>query len=56
VTGSGGTGGTMVVNNNTVVSSTTISSVSNTETKWYAASAGGPGQLVKITSWVGSQG
>jgi hypothetical protein len=56
VTGSGGTGGTMVVNNNTVVSSTTIASQSNVETKWYAASAGGQGQVVKITSWVGSQG
>ena len=56
VTGSGGTGGTMVVNNNTVVSSQTIASVANAETKWVAASAGGIGQLIKITSWVGSQG
>jgi hypothetical protein len=56
VTGAGGSGGTMVVNNNTNVGSQTIASVSNVETKWQAASAGGPGQLVKITSWVGSQG
>ena len=56
VTGTGGTGGTMVVNNNTVVSSQTISTVSNVETKWYAASAAGAGGIVKITSWVGSQG
>jgi hypothetical protein len=56
VTGSGGSGGTMVVNNNTVVSSTTITSQATVETKWYAASAGITGQLVKITSWVGTQG
>jgi hypothetical protein len=56
VTGTGGSGGTMVVNNNTVVSSQTISSASNVETKWVAASAGLPGALVKVTSWVGSQG
>jgi hypothetical protein len=56
VTGTGGTGGTMVVNNNTVVSSQTIASVATVETKWVAASAGGPGQLIKMTSWVGSQG
>jgi hypothetical protein len=56
VTGSGGTGGTMVVNNNTVVSSTTITSQANIETKWVAVSAGITGQLVKMTSWVGSQG
>ena len=56
VTGAGGSGGTMVVSNNTVVSSQTIASAANVETKWVAASAGGPGQLVKMTSWVGSQG
>jgi hypothetical protein len=56
VTGTGGTGGTMVVNNNTVVSSQTIATAANTETKWYAASAGGPGAAIKITSWVGTQG
>jgi len=56
VTGSGGSGGTMVVSNNTVVSSQTISTASNVETKFVAASAGQPGALIKITSWVGSQG
>jgi hypothetical protein len=55
VTGSGGTGGTMVVSNNTVVSSQTISSVSNVETKWYAVSAAVAGGLVKISSWIGTQ-
>ena len=50
VTGSGGTGGTMVVNNNTVVSSQTISSVSNVETPWYAVSEGQVGELVKIST------
>jgi|HubBroStandDraft_4_1064222.scaffolds.fasta_scaffold00019_2 hypothetical protein len=54
-TGTGGAG-TYVVNNNTVVSSTAISAYGNVETKWYAASGGLPGELVKITSWVGSQG
>lgn len=56
VTGTGGSGGTMVVTNNTPVSSQVISTASNVETKWYASSAGLAGQLVKITSWVGSQG
>jgi len=54
VTGSGGSGGTMVVNNNTVVASSTISSQANVETKWYAQSAGGNGAAIKISSWVGS--
>jgi hypothetical protein len=56
VSGTGGSSGTMVVDNNTVVSSQAIDSVGNVETKWYAASAGIAGQLVKITSWVGAQG
>lgn len=50
LTGSGGTGGTMAVNNNTVVSSTTITASVAVETKWFAASAGQAGELVKITS------
>jgi hypothetical protein len=54
-TGTGGTG-TYIVNNNTVVGSTTITANGNVETKWVAASAARPGGLVKITSWVGSQG
>jgi hypothetical protein len=49
VTGSGGTGGTMVVNNNTVVSSTTITASVAVETKWYAMSSGQNGELVKIS-------
>jgi len=56
VSGAGGTGATMVVDNNTVVSSQAIDSVSNVETKWYAASSAQPGGYVKLTSWVGSQG
>jgi hypothetical protein len=56
ISGSGGTGSTFVVNNNTVVSSQSISSVGNVETKWVAASSGAPGALIKITSWVGTQG
>ena len=56
VSGSGGSSGTMVVDNNTNVGSQTIASAANVETKWYAASAGIAGALIKITSWVGSQG
>lgn len=55
LTGNGGTGATMIVNNNTALSQTIVT-YGNTETKWYAASAGGQNQLVKMTSWVGSQG
>jgi hypothetical protein len=55
VSGSGGSGGTMIVDNNTSLSQT-IATYANVETKWYAASAGGKGALVKITSWVGTQG
>jgi hypothetical protein len=50
LTGSGGTGGTMVVTNNTVVASTTITASTAVETKWYAMSAGLAGELVKISS------
>lgn len=50
LTGTGGSGSTMVVDNNTVVSSQTISAVENVETKWYAMSAALPGGIVKITS------
>lgn len=56
VTGTGGSSGTMVVNNNTNVGSQTIATSANVETKWYAASAGGPGAAIKITSWQGTQG
>jgi hypothetical protein len=50
LTGTGGTGGTMVVDNNTVVSSQTISAVSNIETKWYARSGGAAGAIIKISN------
>lgn len=49
VTGTGGTGGTMVVDVNTVVSSTTITASAAIETKWYARSTGANGELVKIS-------
>jgi hypothetical protein len=50
IAGSGGTGGTMVVDVNTVVSSTTITASLAVETKFYARSSGLPGELVKISS------
>lgn len=53
ISGTGGAG-TYAVNNNTVVSSTAITAGTSIETKWYARSAGLPGELVKISSW--SQG
>lgn len=56
LTGTGGNGSTFAVNNNTVVSSQAINAFGNVETKWYAASSAQPGGLVKITSWVGTQG
>ena len=49
VTGSGGSGGTMVVNNNTLVTSTTITASLAVETKWYAMSTGIAGALVKMS-------
>jgi hypothetical protein len=56
LTGAGGSASTFAVNISQTVGSGAIASVANVETKWYAASAGGPGQAIKITSWVGSQG
>jgi hypothetical protein len=56
LTGTGNAGSTFAVNNNTPVSSQSISAVGAVETKWVAASVAQPGGLVKITSWVGSQG
>ena len=53
--GVGGTG-TYVVSTGTGVGSGAINANGNIETKWSAASAGGVGALVKMTSWVGSQG
>lgn len=50
ITGSGGSGATMVVDNNTNVGSQTISAVSNVETKWIARSTGLAGEIVKISN------
>ena len=50
ITGTGGTGGTMVVNNNTVVSSTTITASLAVETKFFARSTGLVGETVVISS------
>lgn len=50
ITGTGGTGGTSVVDNNTVVSSATIVGSASIETKYYARSTGLTGELVKISS------
>jgi hypothetical protein len=56
ISGTGGAG-TYVVNNNTAVSSQAINVAAvNVETKWYAASNGLPGELVKITSHVNNYG
>lgn len=54
ITGSGGTGGTMVVNNNTVVGSTTITASISVETRWFAMSSGAVGEIVKISDHFGS--
>ena len=51
LTGTTGGLGTYVVNNNTVVASGTITAQGGIETKWYAMSAGGPGELIKMSSW-----
>jgi hypothetical protein len=50
ISGTGGSGSTLVVNNNTLVASGTIDALGNVETKWVAMSVGAPGQLVKIDS------
>lgn len=55
VSGSGGTGGTMVVNNNTNVSSTTITASSAVETPWYAVSSAVVGGLVAISDHYSAQ-
>lgn len=54
LTGSGGSGATLVVDNNTNVGSQVISAVSNVETKWIARSTGLPGEIVKISSTTNS--
>jgi hypothetical protein len=50
ITGSGGTGGTMVVTDATVVSSATITASLAVETKFWARSTGLVGEVVKISS------
>lgn len=51
-TGTGGAG-TYIVDNNTVVSSQAINVLAvNVETKWVAMSAGLPGELVKMSTWL----
>lgn len=50
LTGTPGAAGTYVVTNATVVASTAISSQSSIETKWFARSAGGVGELIKISN------
>ncbi|TXH35296.1 MAG: hypothetical protein E6Q98_16015 [Rhodospirillaceae bacterium] len=49
-TGTGGTG-TYIVKPSQTVSSTTLTVGSNVETKWTAMSAGGPGELIKVSSY-----
>lgn len=56
LTGTGNAGSTFAVNLTQTVGSNPISALSAVETKWYAASSGQPGALVKITSWTGAQG
>ena len=47
-TGTGGLG-TYIVGTTQTVTSTTISATGNIETKWIAMSAGGPGELIKMS-------
>jgi hypothetical protein len=54
-TGTGGTG-TYYVNQIQTVSATTMVAALAAETKWYAVSNALPGELVKISSWVGTYG
>ncbi len=56
ITGSGGTGATMVVNNNNVVSSQVISAVSNVETPFYALHSALAGEMVKVAAAVAGYG
>lgn len=50
----GGTG-TYVVSPSQAVTTTTITQIGNVETPFTAISAAQPGQLLKVSSWVGSQ-
>jgi hypothetical protein len=49
-TGTGQTG-TYIVDTTQTASSTAITASGGTETKWYAQSFGGPGEVVKISTW-----
>jgi hypothetical protein len=52
-----GATGTYYANQNTSgTGNGTITAQIAMETKWYAVSSGNPGELVKISSWTGSQG
>lgn len=51
IAGTGGSGGTMVVDVNTVVASTTITASEAVETNFYCRSQGDPGDTVKISSY-----
>lgn len=51
LTGTGGAGTYLVSIGDTVSSAVTITVVAGVETKWYAASDGAAGELVKMTSW-----
>jgi hypothetical protein len=51
ITGSGGTG-TYAVNIGQTAASTTITVAAGTATKWVALSAGAPGELVKMSTWL----
>lgn len=50
LTGTGGAG-TYLLNQGQTLGAAAVGSNSNTETKWYAMSVGGPGELIKMSSW-----
>lgn len=51
LTGTPGGAGTYLVNKTGTSTSAVVTAATNVETKWIAASAALPGELVKITSW-----
>jgi hypothetical protein len=55
-TGTGGTGTYYLSPGAQTNATATVTSQNSVETKWYAASSGQTGELIKITSWVGTQG
>jgi hypothetical protein len=50
-TGTGGIG-TYYVDNATAVASTLLTAANAVETKWFATSAGGPNEIIKMSSWL----